>query len=155
MAYPSWLKRAQVFTTCWWSPACQRVTGTLQTVVAMFLSAWELAAKAAEGPGCFLDWLLWHDAPQLMGLLGHTLPGAKKAQIFIPCEWSAACQGAPMSAKTALTMFSAPESMLDGLVRSQLDWESTAPCRDTHDITAHTKLLLKINKGQRHYFHCE
>ena len=53
VAYPSWLKRAQMFRTCKWSPACQRGTGTLKLVLAMFSSAWELAAKAAEGPGCF------------------------------------------------------------------------------------------------------
>ena len=77
VAYPSWLQRAQVFPTCEWSPACQRVTGTGKTVLAVFLSTWELAAKGAEGTGCFLDWLLWRDALQTLGVLGPTLPGPK------------------------------------------------------------------------------
>ena len=99
VAYPSWLKRAEVFTTCEWSLACQRVTGTLKTVLAVFLSTWELAAKAAEGPSCFLDGLLWHNALQMMGFLGHTLLGPKRAQIFIPWKCSAACHRVTRSAK--------------------------------------------------------
>ena len=59
MVYPLRAIGALVFIPCEGSPVCPRVTGTGKTVLAMFLSTWELAAKAAEGSCCFLDTLLW------------------------------------------------------------------------------------------------
>ena len=61
--------------------------------------------------GCWLSWLifwltLWAQCLPVPGYFGLDPPCAKRAPIFKPCEWFAACQSLAETGETAQRMFS-------------------------------------------------